>query len=90
LELGTWGTEALQMVIPSHASEKEIAEFRLLHEAAKDNLKYIGDIWLTVNQVTKNHNLAEFKLWGEYEDRNINALDHGIKRLSTLINEPTV
>jgi len=81
-------TEALQMVIPSHASDEEIAEFRLLHEAAKNSLKYIGDIWLTVNQVTKNHNFAEFKLWGEYEDRNFNALDQGIKRISTLINEP--
>lgn len=75
------------MKIPSRLSDEEFLRIKAIDVEFRDSLRYIADIWLTVNQVTKSVNPIEVLLWGEYENRNIGALDHAMEHIDALIRE---
>ncbi len=57
------------------------AEFDKQDIIGRDFLEYIGRKWLTVNQVKEKDNPLECTVWGEYEKRNMNALDRALEIL---------
>jgi hypothetical protein len=65
----------------------DLGKFKELNAKCKHNLAYISKKWLTDNQVTKEVNWLECEVWGEYQDRNMDAFDAAIKRLEHLKNK---
>lgn len=48
-------------------------------------LSYIANKRLTRNLVTEKDNPQEYRMWGDFRNRNRHALDHAVKRLAQLI-----